>query len=133
MGGSHTQVVVSAVWQAVFGDWHFKAAANLNEVLRKVGHFFGYGMISLLFRNAWFRTLRLFPWFARTSLVQLAGQLAVLSTFLVGCLDEWHQTFLPGRVGCLRDALLDTTGALVLNVAFWALYIRKRKQAIARY
>ncbi len=56
MGGSHTQVVVTSL-ATVFGNWHSRTATGpVNEIIRKVGHFFGYGIIGLFFRNAWFRT-----------------------------------------------------------------------------
>jgi len=43
-------------------------------------------------------------------------------------LDEWHQTFVPSRVGCVADALLDTFGA-ALGLAFLAL-ARSRPPAL---
>jgi hypothetical protein len=59
MGGSHTGDLVSAVWRAVFGNWHFQWAYEANLIGRKVGHFLGYGAIGLLFRKAWYATMRL--------------------------------------------------------------------------
>ena len=125
MGGSHTQVWVNAVWQTVLGNWHFRMIGDVNEYLRKTGHFFGYGVISLLFRNAWYSSARAMRWVKKGLLMPFAASSAVASTFVIGCLDEWHQTFLPGRVGCLRDALLDTAGALFLNLVIWTIYTKK--------
>ena len=34
--------------------------------------------------------------------------------------DEWHQTFVPGRDGCLRDVLIDTGGALLAALCWSA-------------
>ena len=28
-------------------------------------------------------------------------------TFLYACIDEYHQTFVPGRAGCLEDVMID--------------------------
>ena len=130
MGGSHTQVLVDHVWRALLGTWHRNITGTVNEVIRKVGHFFGYGAIGLLFRNAWHSSIRAHlvainhrwlgsRWLSSRVMLSASG-LSVLSTFVVAGLDEWHQRYLPGRVGSLRDVLLDTTGALALNLAFGA-------------
>ena len=51
--GSHTQVIVDHVWRAIFGNWHASLIGPINgDDGRKVGHFFGYGTIGLLFRAA---------------------------------------------------------------------------------
>ena len=38
--------------------------------------------------------------------------------------DEWHQTFVPGRDGCVRDVIIDTCGAVI---AAW-FYLRRAKR-----
>jgi VanZ family protein len=37
---------------------------------------------------------------------------AVLLAVLYGFSDEWHQTFVPGRKGTLRDAAINAVGAV---------------------
>lgn len=139
MGGSHTQVLVDAVWRALLGKWHWNITAIVNEVIRKVGHFFGYGMIGLLFRNAWHSSIRAHlvaihhRWLGsrllgRRLMVSAFG-LSILCTFIVAGLDEWHQKYVPGRVSSFRDVLLDTAGALVLNLVFWSLRAHRRRRA----
>jgi VanZ family protein len=126
MGGSHTQVLVDDVWQAFLGKWHWDITGTVNEVARKVGHFFGYGMIGLLFRNAWHSTIRAHVlaitgrWSAMRWMLP-ASALSVASTFVVASLDEWHQKYVPGRVSSFRDVLIDTGGALLLNLIFWGV------------
>jgi len=34
--------------------------------------------------------------------------------------DEWHQTFVPGRDGCLRDVLIDIGGAFLAALG-WSI------------
>lgn len=121
MSGSHTQVLVNAAWLSVLGRWHFELAGFFNVLARKIGHFFGYGTIGLLFHRAWYCSARPIAWVRRTWLMPFATSLSVASTFFVASLDEWHQRFLPGRVGCLRDVLIDTTGALFLTTLFLAV------------
>jgi VanZ family protein len=60
-----------------------------------------------------------------------AAGLAVASTFLIGCLDEWHQRYLRGRVGSIRDALLDSAGALFINLIVWAVVARRRRKVLS--
>jgi len=40
--------------------------------------------------------------------------LAGVIVILVGALDEWHQTFVPGRTGRAVDVLVDLAGFVVL-------------------
>jgi VanZ family protein len=130
MGCQTTQIVVNAVWKALFGSWHWDLTGMVNGYFRKTGHFFGYGLISLLFQNAWYKTARAFAWVVRRWLTPFAGTLAVVTTFAVSGLDELHQHFVPGRMGSLRDALIDTAGAIFINVAFWSIRARRRQNLI---
>jgi VanZ family protein len=56
--------------------------------------------------------------------------LSIASTFIIASLDEFHQRFVPGRVGSFRDVLIDTGGALFLSIVLWAVRARARKQAL---
>jgi VanZ family protein len=69
---------------------------------------------------------------ARIWLTPFAAFFAIASTFAVACLDEWHQTFGPGRVGSLHDALLDAAGAIFLNAIFWASIARSGRRHLKR-
>lgn len=134
MGGSHTQVLVDDVWSTVLGTWHWNLTGVVNEVCRKVGHFLGYGMIGLLFRNAWHSSIRAQLTRLGVGLATVQGMvsvsaISVLSTFLVACLDELHQRYVPGRVSSFRDVMIDTTGAIFLNLVFWAMRACKRRKA----
>ncbi|HEY4378983.1 MAG TPA: VanZ family protein [Acidobacteriaceae bacterium] len=130
MGGGTTQKLVNAVWQVLLGHWHWDLTGPVNEACRKTGHFFGYGIIGLIFSNAWYKSAQAFAWVVRSWLTPFAATLAVVSTFFVACLDEWHQRFLPGRVGSMRDALLDAAGAIFLNLLIWAFRARRRRNAL---
>jgi len=130
MGCYTTQAIVNVVSKALFGTWHFNKLGLVNAFFRKEGHFFGYGFLSLVFRNAWQRSAMRYTWISRKWLILFAGTLAIMTTFAVSGLDELHQHFTPGRVGCLSDALIDTAGALFINVAFWSIRARRRGQAL---
>ena len=64
----------------------------LHFFLRKVGHVFGYGLLSILFFRAWRETL---PALGDPNWTWRWANISVLGTALVASLDEWHQTFIP--------------------------------------
>jgi VanZ family protein len=93
-----------------FEYWHF--------YIRKSGHVFGYGLLSILLFRAWRETLPAMSdekWTPRWAII------AVLGTALVASLDEWHQSFIPSRTGTPRDVLLDTCAGIAAQVLlyFW--------------
>ena len=75
----------------------------IHYLLRKAGHFLGYGIFGYL----WFRAL------VRTYSPSLAcAGLAVACVFCCAVLDEWHQSILPERSGEAGGVVLDTFGGL---------------------
>jgi VanZ family protein len=130
MSGSHTEVLVDAVWRAVFGHWHWNLTSVVNGEARKVGHFFGYGIVGLIFRKAWYTSMRAYALAVGSKLVLFASSLGVACTFLVACLDEWHQKFVPGRVSSFHDVMVDTTGAMFLTLVVLVLRARRRRKAL---
>jgi len=74
---------------------------------KKVGHVTVYGILTVLL----FRALRLhIPHKGRALVV------AAIVAILYACSDEWHQTFVPGREGTLRDVTIDAIGAVGMSV-----------------
>jgi VanZ family protein len=135
MSGYHTQFVVNDVWKALFGSWHLNDWTGVvNGEGRKIGHFFGYGAIGLVFRNAWQHTLRtraiqLGRTLLHSRLMILSALLSVGSIFLVASADELHQCFLPQRVGSFGDVLRDTSGTVFMNLLLLAYRAYKRPAA----
>ena len=131
MSGYHTQFVVNDVWKMLFGNWHADLTGVINGDGRKIGHFFGYGAVGLVFRNAWQHTLRARAVRVGRTLMQsrlliLSALLSVGSIFLVASADEIHQCFLPQRVGSFGDVIRDTAGTICLNLVLlaWRAYRR---------
>lgn len=93
----------------------------LDLVLRKAAHVFVFGVLALLVLHA-LGGLR--PW--RGGLAVAAWIVAVL----YAASDEWHQTFVEGRVGHASDVAIDASGALValLLARTWT---RRRREAAA--
>ncbi len=94
-----------------FEPYHF--------VLRKAGHVFGYGLLSILLFRAWRETL---PSASGLRWTLRWANIAVLGTFLVASLDEWHQSYLPMRTGAVHDVILDTCAGIAAQFAIFILY-----------
>lgn len=97
---------------------------NLNHIIRKNAHFIAYFILGVFTVNALYLN-RLKE--TRAFFMSLTISVAYAA------LDEFHQTFVPGRSGELRDVLIDSMGALVgialyLLVMRFALNDRKRGQ-----
>jgi VanZ family protein len=85
----------------------------LHFFLRKCGHVFGYGLLSILLFRAWRETL---PALGNPRWTFRWANIAVLGTALVASLDEWHQSFIPSRTGTPRDVLLDTCAGIAAQI-----------------
>jgi len=101
---------------ASFEPWHV--------FIRKSGHVFGYGLLSILLFRAWRETLPAVDsdkWDLRWA------ALAVLGTAIVASLDEWHQTFIPSRTGRWQDVVLDTSAGIAAQVLLflWRVYFSR--------
>lgn len=99
------------VSRAGFEPWHV--------FIRKSGHVFGYGLLSILLFRAWRETVPMpgnphwtFRW----------ASIALLGTAIVASLDEWHQSYLPSRTGRWQDVVLDTSAGLAAQLALLLYY-----------
>jgi VanZ family protein len=90
---------------------------KLNLLVRKSTHVIVFGILALLLYKAMehLRFSYLFAWSATT---------------LYALTDEWHQSFMPGRVAAYHDVVLDSMGALVsLYILFFiSTYLRKKSK-----
>jgi len=96
-----------------------------NHILRKTGHFLGYGTLSLLFYRSRRRSGRILS-LQRPRLADAA--FSFVWTLAIASADEYHQSFLPSRTGVPQDVLLDITGGAVflLVLQLWLLLRRRR-------
>ncbi|MGD0095645.1 MAG: VanZ family protein [Terracidiphilus sp.] len=125
LGADHTSSPLRWLWEAIFGSVSPGEWDNIHHLIRKSGHFFGYGFIGLAWLRAWWMTLPRSDFF-------MDAFLALLGTATVASCDEWHQTFLPNRTGTPWDVLLDCCGALTLQLLVY-LYMRTtRPKQLAR-
>ncbi|MGA3056161.1 MAG: VanZ family protein [Candidatus Korobacteraceae bacterium] len=138
---SNTSGVLYTVIAAVAPHVDESFVSRLDEILRKTGHFAGYGILSALVflalkntnydrlrslsRRTWGTCLRDF-W--RWDWVLLA----MLLTVVTAAADEIHQSFIPSRTGAWQDVLLDSCGAAVLQVIIYLLSLRAFNRRRAR-
>jgi VanZ family protein len=112
----------------------------LNMVLRKTGHFLGYAILSALvliaLRNTnrdRLRNVPRRPWgiFLRDYWRAEWALLGILLTVVTAAFDEIHQTFIPSRTGRWQDVLLDSCGAVVIQVALyaWAVHLVRKQES----
>ena len=114
----------------LFGRVNYQLLFEVDHVLRKSGHFIGYALLSgltfLALRNTHRDRIQSSlqrPWGRFLSdLWQLEWSLiAILLTLVTASMDEIHQTFLPFRTGRWQDVVLDTTGAVALQLVIYLL------------
>jgi VanZ family protein len=122
-GLGHVMVKFLARWMAVV-FWMgvifaFSATPSLASpfepaydfILRKLAHLTVFAVLTVLL----FRAFRL-----HVTRPTYAWLLAIFVAVLYACSDEWHQTFVPGREGTVRDIVIDCLGV----VGVWVLASR---------
>lgn len=78
---------------------------NLNHIIRKNAHFIAYLILGVLVVNGNKHT-----------------RLAFLICVLYAISDEFHQLFVPGRAGQIKDVFIDSVGAFVGIIVYSGLY-----------
>lgn len=89
---------------------HASAATlfHLHYIIRKCAHFTEYFILSLLI----LRAIR-----AGRHNARLAWALAaIVIVFGYAALDEFHQSFVPGRTAAFTDVLIDTSGGIAAQL-----------------
>ncbi len=126
---AHTGALLLKVWTALFGRPHPHTFDLVHHLIRKTGHFLGYAILSGLI----FRALRVtwrnrqeivsrtrdYFWQPRWSLLAMAG------TAVTATLDELHQAFNPMRTGRWQDVILDSCGALTMQLILYIVLLSR--------
>lgn len=115
-GSDHTSGPLRWLFQAIFGPVGDANWAEIHHLIRKSGHFTGYGLLGLAWLRAWWMS---FP----HKMLMVNTLLALLGTAMTASADEFHQTFLPNRTGRPQDVLLDCSGALAMQLLVY-LFLR---------
>jgi len=110
-------VVLAVAWMGLIFGLSSVHGSDVPGDFSTLAHFGVYAVLGGLYLYALPRGIR--PWHA--------AALAVLLASLYGITDEFHQSFVPGRVPDVADWLVDTAGALVAVMAAEA--VRRRIRA----
>ncbi len=135
MSSEHTSRWLLPLWTKLFGAVTASRWEEIHLLIRKCGHFVGYGLLSLAFYRGWRKSLALSRRFGFWSRRIRIASLAVLSTLLVASADEYHQNFLAGRTSSPYDVCLDVCGAIAAHLLLFLVirffWRRAMMQAIA--
>jgi VanZ family protein len=115
MSAANTSRWLYPLWVHLFGTPTPAHWEQVHHLIRKTGHFVGYGLVSLAFFYSWRQTLHRMA-VRRWTLWRRASVLAVLCTLVIASLDEYHQSFLPSRTSSPRDVLIDLCGAIAFQL-----------------
>jgi VanZ family protein len=133
MGTANTSQWLLALCSQLWGQTDTASFEAVHAVLRKCGHFTGYGMLGLLFAKGWSATLARTTKLRRRVRRGVSVAAGVLSAAAVASLDELHQTSLPGRTGTFHDVVLDSCGALLFGILLWKLLGLRKSTLLQRW
>ena len=130
MGAAHTEAWLDRALVHLHARDAVSDLAATNTVLRKTGHFFGYGLLGLLFTRGWLSfVLRVSRPAWAVGRARAAG-FGVCSVAIVASLDELHQSFLAGRTASGWDVLLDSCGAFALVGGYFTVQWVQRHRSL---
>jgi VanZ family protein len=120
---AHSSRIIAPLLRWLWPELSEEAVHAVVLFVRKCGHVAEYAVLALLLWRALRRPGQpgSAPW--RWSDAGLALALAAL----YAASDEFHQSFVPSRQGCVQDVLLDTASAGLALLGLWAAgRLRKR-------
>jgi VanZ family protein len=125
-GADRTSQPLQHFFEFFFGPFTGSEWWRWHLIIRKCGHFLGYGILSIAWFRAFWMTTRLAEPVRRR--LTSAHSMAMVGTLLVASADEFHQTFLPNRTGTPWDVLVDCSGAMLMQILVW-LWMRWRARS----
>jgi VanZ family protein len=113
----HSSRIIGPLVRWLFPKLSPAAVNDIIFAVRKCAHLTEYAILALL---VWRARHKCSTPDAKRSYWPTAG-VALWTAILYAATDEFHQTFVPTREGCLRDVLIDSTGAVAGLFALWLL------------
>ena len=102
----------------------FERAELIHILVRKAAHMTEYFLLALSLQ------LPLSAWFSHRLTQNKRIFVGLAATILFAALDEFHQTFVPGRSGNLTDVCIDSIGAIAASLCLAVFYsVRQKKLA----
>lgn len=103
----------------------FEHAEFIHYFVRKAAHMTEYFLLALSLQ------LPLTAWFSNRLTLRLRILTGFAATIMFAALDEFHQSFVPGRSGNFIDVCIDSTGALIASL-FLLLFYSIHQKKLAR-
>ncbi|MGC2402120.1 MAG: VanZ family protein [Acidobacteriaceae bacterium] len=126
----NTAQYVAPFWFRHFPTLPYQRFWEFVEVLRKLGHLIGYGLVCLTFFGACYWWIRRRSLLEGWALKNRAAGWALVFTMIMGAADELHQRFVPQRTSTVTDVGFDVCGGyFALMVVFAVLRLRERSGA----
>lgn len=104
----------------IFGDYQeplsteeFQLVLEVEHIIRKIAHFSIYTFLG-------FCLMGLMSMFKISKKLKIGASLGV--GVLYACLDEFHQSFIPGRTALVGDIFIDTAG-VITGIIFMSILI----------
>ena len=120
----HTSRVIIPILHFLFPHASAVALAEMHGLIRKSAHVTEYFILSwlILFGLRAHRNEIHFRWAA----------VAVILVALYASLDEFHQSFVPGRTPAVHDVLLDISGGVAAQITAALVLLWNRKRTTRR-
>ncbi len=122
--GNISGKLAKEVNSVIIDDYEYKTEiekevidSKTNYLIRKTAHFSEYAILGLLL----YLTLS----FIKNRFI-LYG-LSLFGGILNAIIDEYHQTFISGRSGAIKDVIIDSLGVLTMLLVIFAITLIKNK------
>ena len=112
----HSSRIIGPVVRWLFPHLSDEAVHAIVLIVRKCAHLTEYAVLALLL----WRALHKAPGPDASAWRWPEAGLALALVALYAASDEFHQTFVPSRQGCVSDVLLDAAGGALGLVCLWA-------------
>ena len=100
----------------------FERAELIHYIVRKAAHMTEYFLLALSLQ------LPFTVWFSKQLKLILRIITGFSATVLFAALDEFHQSFVPGRSGNFTDVCIDSAGALIASLCLLFFYSLSKKK-----
>jgi VanZ family protein len=123
--GAQTSRIIRPLLIWLFPNISEERISLVHFIVRKVAHFSEYAVFALL-------AARAFATSSHQILRRGFFYFTLALIFLYSLSDEFHQSFVPSRVGTIYDSLIDTAGGLTALILYTIWKLRKSRAKAQR-
>lgn len=109
---------------AMSEDILFERAELIHYFVRKAAHMTEYFLLTLSLQ------LPLASWLAHRLTWKTRIFIGFLCTVIFAALDEFHQSFVPGRSGNFTDVCIDSIGAITASFCLFIVFLIHQKKLV---